>query len=332
MLFTMRNDIGFLITLLLMGADAEGGGAPRILPPFLRGGSSATKTKRKTEKLDHPIHVVADNAKRGLGKAGIRMRRDASNAGRGVGRECARLGLAARKLAGSVPRPPWPRPPLRRNRTKSCKRLDEDCRAFSSVLRVDGVDTARLLRACRAHLAVMKSGGPSLRLVARDLESNVRKAERAFKKCPEGGTRLSSLLGSERDKGVHDGDRLHEDSAAMGLLWIRRSLAFQRDLYASLANKGGDHPKDAARVAYERHLAPYHGWALRRVFPASLSQMPGRDAFVAKFGGIPAEELDDERDREVSKKLKALVSTWDPLIHSWEAEFERLGLEDTRRV
>ena len=194
------------------------------------------------------------------------------------------------------------------------------------------MDTARLLKACRAHLAVVKSGGPSLRLVARDLEANVKKAERAFRKHPEGGARLSSLLGREREDGVHDGDRLREDSAAMGLLWIQRSLAFQRDLYAALAAPGGDRPGDAARVAYGRHLAPYHGWALRKIFPASLSQMPGRDAFVAKFGGMTVEELDGESDRAVSRKLQALVSTWDPLIRSWKAEFERLGLEDTRRV
>ena len=34
----------------------------------------------------------------------------------------------------------------------------------------------------------------------------------------------------------------------------------------------------------------------------------------------------------VAIKLKKLVKTWDPLIGKWENEFERLGLEDTRRV
>ena len=44
------------------------------------------------------------------------------------------------------------------------------------------------------------------------------------------------------------------------------------------------------------------------------------------------EELNDEYDRMIAKKLKSLVSTWDPLIDSWKNEYERLGLEDTRRV
>ena len=33
---------------------------------------------------------------------------------------------------------------------------------------------------------------------------------------------LSSLLEFERSQGIHRGSELHEHSAAMGLLWIRR--------------------------------------------------------------------------------------------------------------
>jgi len=54
--------------------------------------------------------------------------------------------------------------------------------------------------------------------------------------------------------------------------------------------------------------------------------------FIAKFGGIAEEELNEEYDRVIAKKLKVLVNMWDPLISSWEDEFERLGLEDTRKV
>lgn len=85
-------------------------------------------------------------------------------------------------------------------------------------------------------------------------------------------------------------------------------------------------------MAYAKHLSPFHGWALRKVFPASLASMPDRRTFIAKFGGIRVEELNEEYDRMVAIKLKKLVKTWDPLIGKWENEFERLGLEDTRRV
>eukprot|EP00584_Thalassiosira_punctigera_P007809 CAMPEP_0172534714 /NCGR_PEP_ID=MMETSP1067-20121228/6981_1 /TAXON_ID=265564 ORGANISM="Thalassiosira punctigera, Strain Tpunct2005C2" /NCGR_SAMPLE_ID=MMETSP1067 /ASSEMBLY_ACC=CAM_ASM_000444 /LENGTH=361 /DNA_ID=CAMNT_0013319535 /DNA_START=353 /DNA_END=1437 /DNA_ORIENTATION=- len=307
----MRRNVGFLISLLLLGESAaEGASLPlspsRIPLPFLRGGSAvaATKTKKRKRRVGaNPIGVVAGNAKRGLDTIGRKMQSDASNVGRNIGREWGKLTSSARRIVVDIPKLlPNPR---RKNGLKSCKKLDDVCHAFSSVMKGNGeVDTAQLLRACRAHLALMKTGGASLRLVAKDLESNVQKAERVFKRSPREGRSLSSLLEREKERGIHDGDRLHEKSAAMGLLWIRRSLAFQMDLYADSLVSVGVHPKEAAYGAYDKHLSPFHGWALRKVFPASLSQMPEREAFIAKFGGITIEELNDEHDRVVAKKLE----------------------------
>mmetsp|Transcript_29456 Transcript_29456/g.48314 ORF Transcript_29456/g.48314 Transcript_29456/m.48314 type:complete len:349 (+) Transcript_29456:387-1433(+) len=346
-----NNSIGFLISLLLLGeciTKAEGAPLLRIPLPFLRGGSAtvaATKAAKTTKKQRqprrqrkpgiNPIQLVGNNVKQGLGKVGGKIQHDAAFLGKNIGREWGKLNSSTQKFAANIPKlrlPPLSLPGRRRKSTlKSCKKLDEVCHSFSSVQRGKEVDTAQLLKACRAHLAFMKSTGSSLRLVAKDLESNVQKAEKVFKKSPKEGSKLSSLLKSEKSRGIHNGDELHEKSAAMGLLWIRRSLAFQLDLYASLISPG-IHPREAAYSAYSKHLSPFHGWALKKVFPASLSQMPERDVFIAKFGGIAEEELNEEYDRVIAKKLKVLVNMWDPLISSWEDEFERLGLEDTRKV
>ena len=340
-----------MASVLLIGQciSATADDAPRrIIPlPFLRGGAAAAassravvakqrSTKKQRQQLRRttlivgPIAQLVDDVMRGLGEVGDRIKTDASNVGRGIGREWEKLASSTTRLVANVPRLP-PFPGRRRRGLKSSK-LDEVCHTFSTVLRSgDEVDTAQLLRACRAHVDLMKTGGPSLRLVARDLESNVKKAEEAFRQSPRDGQRLSTLLERERGRGVHKGSELHERSAAMGLLWIRRSLAFQLDLYACLAS-GDGHPRDAAYGAYERHLAPYHGWALQKIFPASLSQMPDRRAFLAKFGGVEIDELSDEHDREIARKLRSLIGTWDPLLSSWKGVFERLGLEDTRKV
>jgi hypothetical protein len=276
---------------------------------------------------------LVDDVLHGLGEVGERMKTDASNVGRGIGREWDKLASSTTRLFESARRLPFPPFVGRRRRglLKSTK-LDEVCQTFATVLRPgDEVDTAQLLRACRAHVDLMKTGGPSLRLVAKDLESNVRKAEEAFRSSPGDGKHLSSLLKRELRLGLHNGSELHEWSAAMGLLWIRRSLSFQLDLYDCLAS-GNGHPRDAAHGAYARHLAPYHGWALQKIFPASLSQMPDRRAFLAKFAGMEIDDLSDEHDREIARKLRSLIGTWDPLLLSWKGAFERLGLEDTRRV
>ncbi|KAL9186155.1 hypothetical protein ACHAXT_005393 [Thalassiosira profunda] len=308
--------------------------------PFLRGGSTAaavatqtmkkqqTQTRRRRRgkgKGPNPLRL-AGIIGQGLGKVGGKMQQDVANIGKHIGREWGKLASHAQQFVAHIPKllPP------RRKKLKHSK-LDEVCHTFSSVLRGGEVDTAQLLKACKAHLKLMKTGGSALRIVAKDLESNVQKAERVYKKKPREARHLSSLLECEKSSGIHNGNVLHEKSAAMGLLWIRRSLAFQLDLYASLIH-GRVHPKEAAHSAYTRHLSPFHGWALRKIFPASLANMPAREVFMAKFGGIDVHELNDEYDRMIAKKLKALVATWDPLLGTWAEEYERQGLEDTRRV
>ncbi|KAL3810444.1 hypothetical protein ACHAXA_009484 [Cyclostephanos tholiformis] len=241
-------------------------------------------------------------------------------------------------------------------------RLDEVIRAFARAFARGGgvrdVDAGRLLRACRAHLDLMRSvGGSALCLVARDLENNLRKAEAVYHTSPGKFPTLTSLLEHERDTpGVHPpGGCLGETSAAMGLLWIRRSLAFQSHLFESLIpsppeegapSSGGittppspgenaptgRHPRDAANEAYQLHLAPYHGWMLRAAFPASLSQMPHRDVFLSKFGEVGIDDLDRDMEYKIVRKLGALVSTLEPLLMLWRECFERLDLEDNRRV
>ena len=321
-------NIGFLTLIILIGeciTDTEA----HIPLPFLRGGSStavATRTRTKyRQQRRHRKNAIPKrlaNLQQGIHKVGEIIQKDAtkqwkglrSNAGREWGKFVAHI----------------PRLPSKKLHSKSSK-LDEVLRTFSTVHNGRDVDTAQLLKACRAHLAFMKSGGSALRLVAKDLESNLHKAEALFKKSPKECRRLTSLLETEQGSGIHNGNILRDPSAAMGLLWIRRSLAFQSDLYGSLTH-GQQHPRDAAMDAYSKHLFPYHGWALRKVFPASLSQMPEREAFIATVGGIKKDELIEEYEREIVKKLKTLVATWDPLLDAWKGEFERLGLEDTRRV
>jgi len=211
-------------------------------------------------------------------------------------------------------------------------KLDEVIRTFAKVFDGREIDTKQLLKAIRAHLELMKSGGAALCLVAKDLDCNLRKVEALYTRSPKECKTLASLLELERNSGIHDGNRLKDPSAAMGLLWIRRSLAFQSDLYGSLVPADGMHPKDAAYEAYNEHLSPYHGWMLRTVTPASLSQMPHRAVFLSTFGEVDLGELDQEEEYKVVRKLRALVSTLKPLLTEWKDIFEAFDLEDTRRV
>lgn len=204
-------------------------------------------------------------------------------------------------------------------------KLDEVIRAFVRVCHGDKIDTARLLEACRAHNELLKIGGAALCLVAKDLESNIDKAEALFKRKPKECQTLTSLLAHEKSAGIHNGSNLDDSSAAVGLLWIRRSLAFQVQLFESVVWE--EEPKEAAYEAYQKQLSPYHGWMLRTVFPASFGQFPNRREFLSMFS-----EGDDEHHSIIVKKLRALVATLNPLLQSWSEAFHELGLEDTRKV
>lgn len=204
-------------------------------------------------------------------------------------------------------------------------KLDEAIRSFVRVCHGDKIDTARLLSACRAHNELLKIGGAALCLVAKDLETNIDKAEVLFKKSPKECQTLTSLLEHERSAGIHNGSILDDASAAVGLLWIRRSLAFQVQLFESVVWE--EEPKDAAYEAYQKQLSPYHGWMLRTLFPASFGQFPNRIEFLSMFS-----ETDDDNHFIIVKKLRALVATLNPLLQSWSDTFHEMGLEDTRKV
>lgn len=318
--------VGFFALALLAGR-----GVTEASLPFLRGGGRAafapalTKKPAEEKRRSHrnPILHNLGHVQRAVDALGGRMRSEAAKQWNGLGREWDKLASSVGKLVSTRER-------------RGTQLLDDVVRSFRSVRSGDDLDAARLLTACRAHLELMKSGGAALRVVARDMESNLLKAEAPFRTLPldnKGRSRsLASLLRSERESGAHDGSVLADRSAAMGLLWMRRSLDFQKDLYASLVPADGPHPKDAAMDAYRATLSPYHGWLLQKAFPVSLSQMPSREVFLAKFGGREVEDLDEEYEREIVDKLKSLIATWEPMIDVWRDEFERLDLEDTSRA
>lgn len=214
------------------------------------------------------------------------------------------------------------------------KKLDDTIRAFSLVLTKDGeIDICKLLEACRLLMDMMRSsGGATLCLAAKDLESNLQKVQGLYNKSPLACHYLSSLLELERASGIHDGSVLLDPSAAIGLLWIRRSLAHQSHMYGLVVSCQKLHPREAGYEAYNKHLAPYHGMWLQSVFPTAISQSWNREELLAKFGEIELEALDDQQEAIIAHKLRTLVATWEPLLRVWKEAFERLGMEDTRRV
>ena len=256
-------------------------------------------------------------------------------------------------------------------------------------LDINDIDINSLLQACHAHINLLRSvGGSILSLVANDLENNLNKVQTVVNAAASSSSSpsssennsnnnhhdddncciwtLRSILVYEKNitPHVHYGNILGETSAAMGLLWIRRSLAFQLHLLKLLVItpsassdeiKGGEvddkkqqqyqqyqqHPREMANESYQLHLAPYHNWILRSCFKANMIQMPrSRNIFLSKFGQVELHELGSQTttsttssiEVEIVQKIQELIVLLEPLLDVWKFIFVQLNLEDTRRV
>lgn len=203
----------------------------------------------------------------------------------------------------------------------------------------DHIDMHQLLNACHGFCQAMVEVDQALS--ARDLRQNIGKAQRLLDQMPDtekGSVTLPQLLAWEKAQNVHnyaaDGTltALHEQSGAMGLLWIRRSLQFQYHLFNALL-LGEIEAADAATAAYQATLQPFHGWALQQVYQVALkSGTPSRDEWLARLGGFPGHTFGPAQEHATKRDLQHLLKIWQPLIEQWQQIYLNLNLEDRRRV
>ena len=141
---------------------------------------------------------------------------------------------------------------------------------------------------------------------------------------------------------------LNEQSCAMGLLWIRRSLQFQYHLFHSLLQDVD--ATTATMAAYEQTLQPYHSWALQKIYNMAVkSATPSNQIWLARLGGYDHHEDTNvastttstdavtpihpkDAERVTREDLQLLLQIWGPLIQQWEKIYSGLNLEDQRRV
>jgi hypothetical protein len=214
-------------------------------------------------------------------------------------------------------------------------RVGDLVKFFEPVLKgheiTSDIDTLGLLQACRRFESLMQEIGE--RRLAKDLEGNIEKVLDLYQQTPPDRRKtVSALLEYEKAMGIHGPHGLKDPSAAIGILWIRRSLSFQSKMYKSLLEPGMD-PKHANMAAYKSELQPYHGWALQQLYKLSLqSSAPSRKEMLVKFGGFEGKHFGEEEEQATLRDIRYLLSTWRPIIGRCKQIYTALGLEDKRRV
>ena len=189
--------------------------------------------------------------------------------------------------------------------------------------------------------------GPTMMLVARNDQNNLAKARDALAIASkaEGGAALSvgELLRWEIAQQMHRCGTssevvLADPSAAVALLWLRRSLGFmlgfmrqlQCSMRAFMAGTCDDVDSLAAfRAAYADELEPYHNWLLRSTFNISISHAPGYTDLALAIGpGLG----DAERDQVIDAEISELLRAGEPLVKALEATYAQLQMDDVRKA
>ena len=156
--------------------------------------------------------------------------------------------------------------------------------------------------------------------------------------------------------GCTGGATLYDPSAAISLLWLRRTLNFtliimENLLHAKVAHDDnetldtlhllddqaedaeaaqfGDPVGEAVRDGYGKTVRPFHSWLLRKTFDLVTTQLPSLNDTLLIFGpGLG----DAEREGKVWADIKMYVDEGRPVAAALDAIFVELKLDDLRQV
>lgn len=199
--------------------------------------------------------------------------------------------------------------------------------------------TEAMIEAFTATLTIMETFGPLMGLAVKNDQANLDKVKTAWTALgaadPERCATVRGLLETEKGTGIHKpGGVLSDPSAAIALVWMRRSLEFQTAVLDALHTDRSSGLSKIGRDAYGAHLEQFHNFWLKNTFRAGLAAMPNRGEFLVKLAaelqenGIKEEELEAICYSEMAE----LVELQQKAIAALRKLFVELDLEDNRRA
>jgi len=225
-----------------------------------------------------------------------------------------------------------------------------------------------------AVIQVLSALGPTMLILVKNDQANLRKARDAAAASRAaagadggGGISVRALLEEEIARGMHEprelpppgsdvpaherGALLYDPSAAISLLWLRRSLRFTIVLMQRLQEahqrledqlvlaevlKPGEAPPMEAdptagclQAAYDMTIRPFHSWLLRKTFDIVSTQCPTLPEVIGMVGpGLG----DAEREGKVFDEMEFYLQHGQPVVDLLEQLMGELKLEDVRQV
>mmetsp|Transcript_19061 Transcript_19061/g.41195 ORF Transcript_19061/g.41195 Transcript_19061/m.41195 type:complete len:222 (+) Transcript_19061:324-989(+) len=217
--------------------------------------------------------------------------------------------------------------------------ITKSFRACMSSSEMDGnkpvdLKVGPLLDAIGKSLRIGEVFGPLMVLAVKNDEGNLAKVQKVWSKMREVDRKrantLRGLLEAEKEAGIHKpGGHLADPSAAIALLWMRRTLMFQNAVIQGAVDNSGS-LQSIARAAYSAQLEQFHGWLLKNTFMMALNGMPSRDELIQRLA--PNVKQPMERENLCVQEMRECVSVTQQIIRIMCSLFDELDLEDIRKV
>lgn len=165
---------------------------------------------------------------------------------------------------------------------------------------------------------------------ANDIHGNVEKIRTVYNQVPPSQRNsMPGLLRYEMNSGivVKGAKKFPEKSAAMGFLWLGRSLNYQHDMFSHMLDHDTE-PFEAARHAYDRDLKPHLSWPLQKLCQAAMTSLkPKRQKeMLAQIGGFQEECYGNREDQATKRDLRQMMDSLKPMLYRWKQVFSELEL------
>jgi len=193
-----------------------------------------------------------------------------------------------------------------------------------------------LIEAFAGTLKIAETFGPLFSVAIKNDGANLEKVRDSWAKfaASEGAQNIRSLrdlLEAERRSGMHQpGGVLADPSAAIAMVWLRRSLTFQNSTMEGMVGDRSATVSTLAREAYRTHLETFHNFWLKQTFRAGLAAMPKREDFVIRLA--PHLHNETEREQVVYQEMAELVEVQNHVVAVMNGLFAELDMEDLRKA
>jgi len=146
---------------------------------------------------------------------------------------------------------------------------------------------------------------------------------------------LRQLLLHEIEMDIHPSSklpRLKDNTAAMGLLWVRRQLHYQTVIFRNVNSVPEVYPSvmKAVGAAYTEVYDKFHGWAVQKIFNYSFQAAPDAEEIFRHMNPVDLARIKLAPEDGDGNDIIDYVHTEDPVIDESNPYLDSISLQEVK--